>query len=157
MNIEKIIANPSDFGIKFDHAPVAKKEGAVKVELGSVPILMIVDVDKFRTTVENADNIIAVHLNGSSIRVHAQGIARDALLKNRKISDGELKVMQVKAILLAVRMVRQSGPKTWKTSAGVFTDRTEAVAQTAVWFVDETQMDSEIALVTAEKMVAAQD
>lgn len=157
MDANKILADPSAFGVSFDMSPVSKKEGPVKVELKTVPILVIVDVDKFRATVENADNIIAVHLNGSSVRVHAQGIARDAVLKKRTISDVELKTLQVNGILNAIRMVRQAGPKTWKTPAGTFTDRTAAVAETSAWFVDNAAMEGEVALSTAEKVVAAQD
>lgn len=157
MDAKDVIANPAAFGITWDVKPVAKREGAVKVELRAVPQMVVSDVPKFRETVPNADAIIASHLNGSSIRVHAQSIAREAVLKNRKLDDTTLKAMQINGILLAIRMVRQSGPKTWKTPAGVFTDRTEAVAQTCAWFMDESGLDKEIAMLTAEKVVSAQD
>lgn len=154
---QNIVSNPATFGVSFVSDEVSKKEGAVKVSLGFRSLLVVADVATFRKMVPTADAVITSHLDGQSVRVAAQNIVRTALLRDRKTPDESLMLRQVESIIMGARAARLSGPKTWKTPAGTFTDRTEAVAQTAAWFIDSTGMDGDTAKTTAAQVVAAQD
>lgn len=155
--VQEILANMTQCGLDWVTLATEKKEGAVNVVLRTGPILVVTDVAKFRENVTNADTVIASALDGSSIRVQARAITKSLVLKDRKVSDDVLKHRQIESIIVGARAPRQAGPKTWKTPAGTFTDRTQAVAQTASWFIDHTNMDGPTAKDTAEKVVSAQD
>lgn len=93
-------------GYEWHMGPVAHEpdaEGTTKVALRDVPHIFVTDVKIFD---EHFPGTILGSLNGTSLKVLSQAVARRMVLKDRKVTDEQIK----SAILNAVRGIRQRGP-----------------------------------------------
>lgn len=92
--IAEILKNVSEYGFDFVSETVRTDNG--KDILGNGPILVVRDVLKFDSAFPG---IIRASLDGSSIRVISQRVVRNALKKNRRATDSELRVAVLSAVL----------------------------------------------------------
>lgn len=106
-DIAAAIKNPADFGFKFSMEPVSRKDGNSTIEVGIGPIVVVTELDKFRTAFPG---VIESRLDGSSIRVASQGPVRRLLTKDKKTS---LETLKHASLSAAVGVTARRGDETF--------------------------------------------
>lgn len=104
--VKEIVATPSAYGFTFDKGPVRVGGQGDKGTLlrADAPLIAVTDVALFG---KSFPEVILAHLNGAgSIRVRCQGITRNAIEKNSRIANDNLKEMLVSSILLRIPATR---------------------------------------------------
>lgn len=103
-DIAEAIKNPAAYGFRFSMETVSREDGNTKVAVGTGPIVIVTDREKFAAAFPGA---IESALNGSSIRVRSQGPVRRALIKDKKTS---LETLQVRSLSAAVGVTAEQLP-----------------------------------------------
>lgn len=102
MDIAHIVTNPAEYGFKWDFGAVSSGGRGDKgtILANDAPCIVVTDIATFASRFEAA----ALNgMNGQSIRVQCQAIARRMLLKDRKSSKAVMQATMVSSVLLNVR------------------------------------------------------
>ena len=127
--VAEILANPAEHGFTWIMQALERD----KVELPPAPILETVDVSRIMDTFPE---LVPFALTASnSPRVKDQGIVREALWKNRKVSHDELKRLQVEW-RLGVKAVRTAGVAIKALDGKLYSDEMAANQANLAFLVD---------------------
>ncbi len=105
IDIATAIATPEAYGFMWDNGEVGMNrtgEGAAHkgspnyVSLGHVPLAKVTDVVTFE---EHFPGVILASLDGSSIRVKVQGVARRMKQRDHGVSDEAIMKAEIRALL----------------------------------------------------------
>jgi hypothetical protein len=116
MKITDLISDVTElFGFIWELGEVQYEptRGGSKVSLGDAPHVKVVDVAKFEATFPG---VILTALNGTSIKVACQAVTRRMKLKNRSVSESDMRA----AVANSLRGIKNRGGVVVKTVIRAF-------------------------------------
>jgi hypothetical protein len=106
-NAEHIHANLDACGVEFVYEPISKGKGSDKVQLrDNAPRLHIMEIDLAREAF--GDSAIMFGVNNTSWDVKCEGVVREMIVKNRKVTNAELERACIDSLLGARANGRQA-------------------------------------------------
>jgi len=135
---KEIAASPLEHGFKWYTAPIAKNKMELRKD---APRVEVVDLDKFVESFGSA--VVLAAMNGTSLDVSVESVVREAIFKNRAVTNDTLREAIVSRVLLKDRS-RTSGVRevvvekpTWKSYDGnVYGTEVEKLQADLAHFID---------------------